>query len=46
MWFTDPSFVGSLVGGIATLLTGLIAIRVFKLQKADEKINASISILF
>ncbi len=46
MWFIDSPFFGGLIAGIATLATGWIAIRVFKLQKRDEKVNAAISILF
>lgn len=42
----NSPFVGGLVAGIATLGTGWFAIRVFRLQKQDEKTNSAISILF
>src|ERR1017187_6874848 len=42
MWFINSPFFGALI----TLATGLIAIGVYKSQKADEKVNAATSILF
>ncbi len=44
--FVNSPLFGGLVTGLATLATGFFAIKVFKLQKADEKVNAAISILF
>ncbi len=41
----SPLFAGVLAGA-STLGTGWFAIRVFKLQKLDEKVNAAVSILF
>ena len=35
-----------MIAGVTTLATGLIAIRVYKNQKEDEKVNAATSILF
>ena len=42
----NSPLVGGVIAGIFTLATGWFAIRVFKLQKRDEKVNAAISILF
>ncbi len=44
--FVNSPLIGGLITGFATLGTGLFAISVFNLQKADEKVNAAISILF
>lgn len=41
----DPSLLGGIISGLATIATGLLAIFIFKTQKKDEKINAAISIL-
>lgn len=42
----DPVIWAGIITGVATLVTGWFAIGVFKMQKRNEKTNASISILF
>jgi hypothetical protein len=45
MLFFNSPLIGGLISGIATLVTGLIAIYVFKLQKKNQEINAATTIL-
>lgn len=45
MILNSPLFAG-LIAGFGTLVTGWFAIKVFNLQKSNEKINAAVSILF
>lgn len=44
-FLNSPLFAG-IIAGLATIGTGWFAIKVFKLQKETEKVNAAVAILF
>jgi hypothetical protein len=48
MWaaILNSPLVSGIITGVFTLGTGWFAIKVFKLQKTEEKTNAAVSILF